>query len=93
MSTGGASGEAITIRNCWVVLEELPPHPNIETIARKNATTPTRLRKFSPPVQVVVYQKLRNSGNRMRRMPNNDVPRISFSGLQLKSTCFSLAPA
>jgi hypothetical protein len=46
MSTGGASGEAITIRSCWVVSELLLPHPPMETIARNSATTPAHLPTF-----------------------------------------------
>src|SRR5579862_3392294 len=42
MSTGGASGEAITIRNCWVV-SELPPHPIVQTIPRHSASIPAHL--------------------------------------------------
>ena len=46
-------------------------HRNNPKTQRKHPGTSAHA---SPPVQVVVYQKFRNSGNRMRRMAENDVP-------------------
>src|ERR1700686_4838361 len=43
------------------------------------AQTPRHICPRLPAVQVVVYQKFRNSGNRMRRRPKNDVPGHRFS--------------
>src|SRR6266496_2082805 len=65
-STAGASGEPCTKRRFPVSLLLAPPHASPKVKTRSKAKRRTPQRKLSLQCNLNVYQKLGNSGNRMR---------------------------
>src|SRR5579884_4287162 len=74
MSAGGVLAEAITTRICCVVLLlPLPPHPSVARNPKHSAAIRTHLPTSRLQLNLPVYQKSRNSENRMRGVDENDV--------------------
>src|SRR5438128_2719185 len=69
----GASGDPWTKRRFPVLLLLPPPHASQKVKSRNKAERRTARRKCSLQCNLNVYQKLVNSGNRMREKGQNDV--------------------